>query len=54
MKAIIKNGIYNSTKCDTCGCEFTYEPIDVANNTTTCPICGSICTALTLTQTKNK
>lgn len=43
MINIIKHGdkIF-ATDCSNCGCEFTYELVDVIGNTVYCPECGAI------------
>lgn len=41
MIKIIKDGQKEfTTKCDTCGCEFSYQSADVELNSVKCPCCG--------------
>lgn len=41
MIEIIKEGQKNFiTKCQTCGCEFSYQLIDIVGNSVVCPCCG--------------
>lgn len=41
MIKIIKDGQKEfTTKCDTCGCEFSYQLIDIVGNSVVCPCCG--------------
>ena len=41
MIKIIKDGQKEfTTKCDTCGCEFSYQLIDIGLGSVTCPCCG--------------
>lgn len=41
MIKIIKDGQKVFTnKCDTCGCEFSYEKEDIALGSVMCPCCG--------------
>ena len=47
-KQIIKNGIYTSTKCTKCECEFAFEKTDIEESgNVTCPQCGAECTVKT-------
>lgn len=42
MIKIIKDGQKEfTTKCDTCGCEFSYQLIDIGLGSVVCPCCGS-------------
>lgn len=42
MIKIIKDGQKEfTTKCDTCGCEFSYQLIDIGLGSVTCPCCGN-------------
>ena len=41
MIKIIKDGQKEfTTKCPTCGCEFSYQLIDIGLGSVTCPCCG--------------
>lgn len=41
MIKIIKDGQKEfTTKCDTCGCEFSYQLTDIGLGSVTCPCCG--------------
>ena len=41
MIKIIKDGQKEfTTKCDTCGCEFSYQLVDIGLGSVTCPCCG--------------
>ena len=41
MIKIIKDGQKEFTaKCDTCGCEFSYQLVDIGLGSVTCPCCG--------------
>ena len=39
-KSIIKNGKYNIITCTECGCEFSFDKIDIeSNGNVICPQC---------------
>ena len=39
-KRIIKNGKFNMITCSKCGCEFSFDTVDIeANGTVKCPQC---------------
>ena len=41
MIKIIKDGQKEfTTKCDTCGCEFSYQLVDIGLGSVVCPCCG--------------
>ena len=41
MIKIIKDGQKEFTaKCDTCGCEFSYQLVDIGLGSVVCPCCG--------------
>ena len=41
MIKIIKDGQKEfTTKCPTCGCEFSYQLVDIGLGSVTCPCCG--------------
>lgn len=45
-KQILEPGKYSVITCNECNCKFTFEKIDLdANNQTSCPCCGTLCTA---------
>ena len=42
MIKIIKDGQKEfTTKCDTCGCEFSYQLVDIGLSSVKCPCCGN-------------
>ena len=42
MIKIIKDGQKEFTaKCDTCGCEFSYQLVDIGLGSVVCPCCGN-------------
>ena len=42
MIKIIKDGQKEfTTKCDTCGCEFSYQLVDIGLSSVKCPYCGN-------------
>lgn len=54
-KTILKPGKYQVITCADCGCEFTFENVDLDdNNKVTCPCCGTLCQATVKPTTKAK